>query len=160
MSSHMSRVSVRMSEGSVYSRYNIRVAFRSCPTLRSNLTRVKDVLPTGLHSKVVYQIPCMCGKVYIGETVRRLDTRVNEILEACKRGETSKSAVAEHAWDCQQPIMWNDTTILDRARGQLELRVKEAFHIQLRPNHEHVNRDVGLELPGCWISTLKAAMRH
>ena len=93
----------------ICSRYNIRVAFRSCPTLRSNLTRVKDVLPTGLHSKVVYQIPCMCGKVYIGETVRRLDMRVNEHLEACKRGETSKSAVAEHAWDCQQPIMWNDT---------------------------------------------------
>ena len=104
------------------------------------------------------QIPCMCGKVYIGETVHRLDTRVNEHLEACKRGETSKSAVAEHAW---QPIMWNDT-ILDRASGQLELRVKEAFHIQLRPSHEHVNRDVGLECgdgDGCNTGKIVAGTR-
>ena len=54
-------------------RYDIRVSFKSSPTLGSWLTRVKDVLPVGMQSKVVYEIPCSCGKTYIGETVRRLE---------------------------------------------------------------------------------------
>ena len=38
-------------------------------------------------SKVVYQIPCNCGKKYIGETVRRLETRMKEHRDACQRGD-------------------------------------------------------------------------
>ena len=49
-------------------RYNIRVAFKSSPTLRSSLSKVKDKLPTSMQSNVVYQIPCSCGRVYVGET--------------------------------------------------------------------------------------------
>ena len=59
-------------------RYDIRVSFKVGPTLGSWLTRVKDVLPVGMQSKVAYEIPCSCGKTYIGETVRRLETRIHE----------------------------------------------------------------------------------
>ena len=51
-------------------RFNMRVAFRSVQTLCSVLTKVKDNLPLGKRSRVVYQIPCSCGQVYIGETIR------------------------------------------------------------------------------------------
>ena len=50
-----------------------------------------------MSSCVVYSIPCSCGKVYIGETTRRLGQRMNEHQDACRKGE-KKSAVAEHAW--------------------------------------------------------------
>ena len=46
--------------------FNIRVVFRSGPTLRSLLTRVKDPFPMEKQANVVYKNPCTCGKVYIG----------------------------------------------------------------------------------------------
>ena len=52
--------------------FNIRTVFKSGPTLCSLLTKVKDPLPTTKQSNVIYEVPCTCGKVYIGETKRRL----------------------------------------------------------------------------------------
>ena len=49
-------------------KFGLKVVFKSGPTLRSLLTRVKDPLPMEKLAGVVYQIPCQCGKVYVGET--------------------------------------------------------------------------------------------
>ena len=43
----------------------------------------------------VYQIPYSFGQVYIGETIRRLETRLKEHKSACSKGQLEKSAVAE-----------------------------------------------------------------
>ena len=63
---------------------NLKVVFKSGPTLRSLLTKVKDPLPKEKLAGVVYQIPCQCGTVYVGETERHLETRVKEHGDACK----------------------------------------------------------------------------
>jgi hypothetical protein len=68
------------------------------------LTKVKDPLPKEKLASVVYQIPCQCGKVYVGETQRRLETRVKEHRDACTKGDTWKSAIAEHQWDLQHQV--------------------------------------------------------
>ena len=49
---------------------NVWVVYMSGLTLRSLLTKVKD-LPVSKFSYVVSEIPCECGKVYIGKTKRR-----------------------------------------------------------------------------------------
>ena len=135
--------------------YGIKVAFRSSNTLRQHLTRVKGRLPLSKQSRIVYSVPCSCGKSYIGETIRRLDTRLEEHREACKRGETDKSAVAEHVWSEQHQMDWAMTSVIDRAEGRMELVVKEALHIGLRSGDELMNRDKGMDLPGCWLSVVK-----
>ena len=48
-------------------------------------------------SKVVYQFSCSCGETYIGETVRRLETRMKEHQDAYQKGAVEKSTPAEHA---------------------------------------------------------------
>ena len=53
------------------------------------------------HAEVVYHIPCSCGKMYIGETVRRLETRVKEHRDACQEGVLEKSGLVEHTWKNQ-----------------------------------------------------------
>ena len=55
-------------------KFNIRVVFKSGRTLRSMLTKVKDTLPLGKQSNVVYIVSpsCSCSQVYIGETGQRL----------------------------------------------------------------------------------------
>jgi hypothetical protein len=96
---YVSGVSERIRK--TYEKFDLRVVFKSGPTLRSLLTKVKDPLPKEKLASVVYQIPCQCGKVYIGETQRRLETRVKEHRDACNKGDTWKSAIAEHQWDQQ-----------------------------------------------------------
>ena len=116
-------------------KFNIRVVFKFRWTLRSVLAMVKDTLPIGTQSNVVYCFPCSCGQVYIGETKWRLETRLKD---ACERGMMVRSAVVEHAWGNHNPIHWEETTVLDRGRGQ-ELLVKESLHIQMTPSDEHFN---------------------
>ena len=133
----------------------MKVIFKSGRSLRSVLTKVKDPLPMEKKAKVVYRIPCSCGKSYIGETKRRLETRLREHQEACRKGTLEKSAVAEHAWKDHHTIKWEETAVVDMARHPRELLLKEAIHIQMTPAEERLNRDAGLELPGCWVAALR-----
>ena len=117
---------------------------------------VKDPLPIELQSGVVYRIPCSCGKAYIGETTRRLETRLKENWDNCCKQNLQSSAVADHAWTAHCPIKWEETTIVDRARTSREVQVKEALQIQNSPVDTLLNRDRGLEIPGCWSATIKS----
>ena len=76
-------------------KYNIREVFKSVQTLRSMLTKVKDTLPLGKQSNLVYRIPCSCSQVYFRETKRRLEMTLKEHRDACEMIE--KSAIVEHA---------------------------------------------------------------
>ena len=99
-------------------------------------------------AKVVYRIPCSSGKAYIGETVRRLETRVKEHRDACHKG------ALKNTWKNHHPIKWEEVLVVDRARTAKELLAKEAIHICL--NCPSLNRDESLELPECWIAALKS----
>ena len=135
--------------------FNIRTVFRSGPTLRSLLTRAKDHLPIDKQSNVVYEVPCTCGKVYIGETKRRLGTRIKEHKDACVKCLTDKSAIAEHAWTNDHPINWAGTKVLQRASRTMELVLKESLSIRTTPEDTRFNQDSGYELPDCWVATYK-----
>ena len=74
--------------------YAVQVVFKSGPTLKEKLTKVKDKLAIDKRSNVVYQ---SCGKYYIDETTGRLGTRIREHRDARERCLTEKFAVAEHA---------------------------------------------------------------
>ena len=54
-------------------------------------------------------------RLYIGKTTRRLETRLKEHKDTCIKGFTDKSAIAEYAWNEDDPIRWGDTRILQHA---------------------------------------------
>ena len=111
-------------------------------------------------ANIVYEVPCTCGKVYIGETTRRLGTRLKEHKDVCIKGFTDKSAIAEHAWTPEDhPIRWDDTRILQHASRTMELVVKEATCIRTTPESSHFNHDGGYDIPDYWIATLKGGIR-
>ena len=64
-------------------------------------------------------------------------------------------AIAEHQWDQQHQVDWDATRVLDRAARPIQLKVKEALHIEKTPANNRLNRDGGYELLGCWIATIK-----
>ena len=133
----------------------MKVVFRSSHSLRSMLTKVKDALPMEKQANIVYWIPCSCGKAYIGETKRRLQTRLREHQDACRTQSLQKSAVAEQAWGSHHHINWKDTSVINRARRPEELLLKEAIHIQVTPAGKCLNRDGGKGIPRCWTAALK-----
>ena len=81
-----------------------------------------------------------CGKVYIGETHRCLETQVKEHRDACK-GDTWKSAIAEHQWDQRHQVDWDTIRVLDRAARPVQLKVKEALRIEKTPANNTLNQE-------------------
>ncbi len=94
--------------------FYIKTTFKSGKTLRSH-TKVKDTITITTELSIVYSIPCSCGKVCVGETTRRLEQRIKEHQDACKRGDEKVSAIAEHAWQQHHLIKWEEVRIVDRA---------------------------------------------
>ena len=135
--------------------FNIRAVFKSGSTLRSPLTKVKDSHPIDKHSNVVYEVSCTCGKVCIGETKHRLETRIKEHKDACMKCFTDKSAIAEHAWTNDRPINWADTKSLQRANRAMELVLKKSLSIHMTPEDMRLNQNSGYEVPDFWIATHK-----
>ena len=129
--------------------------FKSGPTLCNLLTKAKDPPLIDKQSNVVYEVPCTCGKVYIGETKRRLEIRIKEHKDACMKCLMDKSAIAEHARMNDHPIYWAGTKVLQRASRTMELVLKESLSIRTTPEDTHFNRDSGYELPDCWIATYR-----
>ena len=99
------------------------------PRLHAN--QGEDTLAMEKLSKIVYGIPCSCGKSYIGETVRRLETRMKEHCDACQKGTLEKSVLVEHAWESHYLIKWEEITVVGQARALNELLLKEAIPIRL-----------------------------
>ena len=89
--------------GKASEKFDLWVVFKSGPTLRSLLTKVKDRLPKEKLAGVFYQIPCQCGKVYIGEMQRHLETRVKEHRDACNKGDMWQSGTSNTKWTRTEP---------------------------------------------------------
>ena len=136
-------------------RYNIRTVFQSTSTLRGQLTKVKVQDPLEKKSGLCTRYLAV-AVVYIGEMKRALETRIKEHRAATRWGETEKSAIAEHTWGQQHPILWEETSVLDQAKNNTTLLIKEAVHIRLT-DLELINRDEGVAIPECWQPVLDHA---
>ena len=107
---------------------------------------------------VIYKIPCAnCDMVYVGETSRKLSTRLEEHrteAEHLSQGHftrsqeyqsqhaLNKSAVTDHCVLNNHVIDWNNTKILDHD-NRLETRwIRESLHIK-KAGRNAMNRDMG-----------------
>lgn len=68
-------------------RLNIRIVFKSGQKLSTWLIRVKEELPSRMHSCVVYCIPCSCGKVYTGKTSKGAGDKSEGALGCMQEGD-------------------------------------------------------------------------
>jgi hypothetical protein len=128
-------------------RLSIRTIFRPHTKIRQVLRSPKDRDPLG--SPGVYEIPCGCGKAYVGETGRNVSTRLLEHIRNVKKMDVRNSAVAEHACDtgASHFIRFDMARLLVREKGYVPRKIREAIEIGRRPNF---NRDGGWMLPPAW----------
>ena len=123
------------------------------------LTRVKDVLPQGKQSRIVYKIPCSCGKGLHWEDCQEAPHQIARASEGMSGGlhcivcccRTCVPTPAPHP-------MVGDLYCGPSQRTQGTVLLKEAIHIHSTPPppQERFNRDIGIDLPSCWLTVLKA----
>ena len=118
-------------------------------TLQGQLTRVKDQDPLekkSLAIAAVYIYTCR------GDKESPWDSQ-KEHKAATWWGEAEKAAIAKHVWGQQHPLLWEETGVLDQAKNDTTLLIKEALHIH-PTDLELINRDEGIAIPECWQPVL------
>ena len=108
-----------------------------------NLFGVKDPVPDGLRSRVVYKfVRAGCNACYVGETCRHFSTRVREHLVSDRA-----SHIFRHLKDPPHRRALCSAAnfhVLDHASAGFQHKIKEAIHIQreqpsLNQQLHHVN---------------------
>jgi hypothetical protein len=107
---------------------NIRMVFTSKSTLRNKLVHFKPKSDTPTKG-MIYKIPCECGKVYIGETGRTLDTRLQEHKRSVQKRDPDISKLAEHAITMGHRFLWTDAEIIGRETNWKAREFQEAAEI-------------------------------
>ena len=109
---------------------------------------MKDPIPGGLRSRVVYKFACAgCNVSYVSETTRHFSTRVREHLVTDKASHISKHL--QNSEHCRALCSVYCFHILDHTSTGFQLKIKEAFHIQrkqpsLNQQAHHVNLKLSL----------------
>ena len=145
-------------------KFNLRTAFRIDNTLGRMLNKNKDKLDKQNCTNLVYQIPCKdCPAVYIGQTSRQLQVRLQEHKRCQKRKVNNQqalmklhqdSAIALHALAEGHDIDFDSTKIIQHGfHTHAERLAAEALHINMNDNC--INRIDGTTLSTIWCTSLQ-----
>ena len=141
----------------IFRKHRVSTTFRPQTTLRKLLVHPKDKVDAWKKCGVVYQVNCdMCDKVYVGETGRKLEKRIEEhrkdLEKNSRPGTTTRatrlaslseefnSAITDHMLHNNHTPNWKTTKVLAREDNRLDRTVREAIHIRTRRTF---NRDEG-----------------
>lgn len=105
----------------------------------------------------IYNIPCECGRVYIGETSRPLSTRIKEHKYNFKQCLIDKSRIVQHSFESGHKIKWENTSILQTERSLTQRKYKEAAHMSFSDN---AISQPSLILPDIWLPIIEQDIRN
>lgn len=131
---------------------NIRTVTCPAQKITDCMGSVKD--PLGLHVPGVYQIPCACGKSYIGQTGRMVTMREQEHMWHLRLDNLNKSAVTQHGWDAGHEILVGNTKLLCRSSNWQDRIIRESMEISLAKKHT-LNQEEEICLSKAWMPALR-----
>ena len=131
-------------------------AHKPMTSLHHVISRPKDVSSKDEIINAVYQIDCRnCDKYYLGQTGRKLATRVHEHRLAIRRHEP-RSLVAEHYEQFDHSFDLEGTRVLATAPTKYAREFLEAWY-----SSDHaINRSVNLDSSYQWLKSTKRPTRH
>ncbi|XP_039311308.1 uncharacterized protein LOC120359073 [Solenopsis invicta] len=114
---------------------NVKLSFLSLNKLSRFIKVQKDVLPKNRKKNVVYKIMCKnCDASYVGQTGRKLKTRITEHRNHIKWNTNSHSVITEHRLNFNHDFDWENIIILDNERFLGRRLTSEMLHIQSQNN--------------------------
>lgn len=122
-------------------KHNITLAYQPRDKVKNTVfSRLKDPIPKQKTKNVVYAVPCGTddGKVYVGQTGRMLETRINEHRSNIRKKE-AKTGLTQHHMEEGHNFDFEKTDILERIENQETRTIAEAFHIKLIGDDRTVN---------------------
>ena len=128
----------------VMKKRGIKTVFSSGRNLKDILCNHKTPLPRNSHPGV-YRLRCGCGATYIGETKKKITTRVKEHEKYVFKGQWKQSAAADHASTCSEEFQWDTAETICTISNWKHRKVREALEIRRhqRSNMNIVNKDQG-----------------
>ena len=113
--------SIRKLANQLFKPIDIRLAFTTFKI--KNLFNVKDAVPEGLRTKVVYKFSCAsCNACYVGETSRHYSTRVREHLLSDRSSNVFRHL--QSAESCRTSCTPHFFQILDSAATKYQVNLK------------------------------------
>ena len=127
-----------------FRKHDVKVIFTAGPNLKDLLSQHKCPLPKNSQPGV-YRLECNCSAIYIGETKKRVSTRVTQHERDIFNGRWQMSGASEHAKVCDQGFKFQDATTVSVERFYFQRKVREAVEIrtQRRSLAPVLNRDSG-----------------
>ncbi|XP_011860757.1 PREDICTED: uncharacterized protein LOC105557945 [Vollenhovia emeryi] len=96
-------------------------------------------------SNVVYKINCNnCDASYVGQTKRKLKTRIKEHINNKKLDEQKHSVITKHMLEFNHNFDWDNTQILDIEPYSNKRLISEMIHIKEQNNGINSHNDTEL----------------
>ncbi len=113
---------------------NLRLMFKSHSTIQ-NFFSYKDKIDRDLKSNIIYSVKCLdCNKAYIGKTGRHFCTRKKEHMTDDDSTVFKHQNAITNGLGVDRVMDWDNMEILDSARDDYRLRLKEMLYIKrLKP---------------------------
>ena len=112
-------------------KYKVQPAYKPMNNLHKYIKTGKDKAKKEELSNVVYKIDCKnCNYSYVGQTKRKLKTRLKEHINDIKKPIDSLSVISNHRIDNEHVMDWDNTRILDSERAYYKRLISEMIHIK------------------------------
>ena len=132
-------------------KHDVVTRFNCVTKINNVVPGPKDRIPQELYEGV-YQVPCSCGKSYVGETCRGMATRIKEHARATKQKQFNLSAIAEHVWsEASHKVDFEKAKLVAKESRYYPRLIREALEIQ---KIENFNRDHGYPISNVWKRAL------
>ena len=105
----------------------------------------------------MYKVTCACNKVYVGQTGRRINTRLKEHTADIKY-KRDRSAIAQHYNETGHEIFMKDAIPIANISNYRERIIREAIEIRKHPYN--INREDGYRLSRIWDGLFHTAVTH
>ncbi|KYN22199.1 hypothetical protein ALC57_05409, partial [Trachymyrmex cornetzi] len=127
---------------SIAKKLDVKLSFFSTNKLNKFIKVQKDILPKFSNKNVVYKIFCKdCDATYVGQTGRKLATRISEHRNHINSNTSNQSVITDHRLEYNHEFDWEGVRILDRERFLNKRLNSEMLHIYMPKNGLNLKTD-------------------
>ena len=143
---------------------DIKLLYKRTMNLGNLLSPSRPPKPTMEKKNVVYRIPCKeCSSAYVGQTKRKLKTRVREHMAACDEADLFEAVEEDEKNDTGLPLHhlstghefdFDKVEVLDQDSNFQRRLLLESINISLEPNSCNVLH--GTKFNEIWVNFVKS----